>query len=108
MCLADIEFTSDDIVVVIDDLDNFAATADEDIPAKILKGCKHELARSFTMLWKRSMTSGKVPPSLKEQFITPIYKKDPKLILLTTALYLALLILSTFTRDLLEKYLFFN
>ena len=77
-CLADIEFSSEDIVDAIDELDSFAATADEDIPASILKGCKEALSIPLTMLWKWSMTNGIVPPSLKEQFITPVYKKGDK------------------------------
>ena len=39
-CLADIEFSSEDIVDhAIAELDSFSATADEDISASILKGC---------------------------------------------------------------------
>ena len=68
-CLADIEFSSVDIVVAIDELDSFVATADEDIPTSILKGCKEALSIPLTMKW--SMTNGIVPPSLKEQFINP-------------------------------------
>ena len=42
--IADINFTKEDIELAIDELDNYAATGHEDIPAKILKSCKHEIS----------------------------------------------------------------
>ena len=77
-CLTEIMFTTEDIIEAIDELESFAATADEDIPANILKGCKNALSISLTMLWKWSMTSGAIPPRLKEQLISSVYKKGAK------------------------------
>ena len=42
--IADINFTKEDIELAIDELDNYAATGHEDIPAKTLKSCKHEIS----------------------------------------------------------------
>ena len=77
-CLTDIMFTTEEMIQAIDELDSYAATADEEIPADILKGCKDALYIPLTMLWKWSMASGNLPPRLKEQFITPVYEKWAK------------------------------
>ena len=76
--IADINFTKEDIELAIDELDNYAATGHEDIPAKTLKSCKHEISVPLTILWKWSMNTGEIPQDLKAQYITPIYKKGNK------------------------------
>ena len=76
--ISNISFTRDDIIKAIDELDPYAATSHEDIPAKILKCCKQTISIPLTILWEWSMASGSIPPNLKEQFITPIYKKGNK------------------------------
>ncbi|CAL8338459.1 unnamed protein product [Boreogadus saida] len=50
--IADINFTKEDIELAIDEVDNYAATGHEDIPAKTLKSCKHEISVPLTILWK--------------------------------------------------------
>lgn len=77
-CLSDIDFDRDDIVKAIDELDTYAATSHEDIPARILKECKHPLSIPLTLLWRWSFNTGVIPSYLKDQFITPIYKKGDK------------------------------
>jgi hypothetical protein len=76
--ISSINFTKEDIVLAIDELDNYAATAHEDIPAKILKDCKHAISTPLAILWKWSMTHGAIPQELKAQYIAPIYKKGNK------------------------------
>ena len=76
--IADINFTKEDIELAIDELDNYAATGHEDIPAKTLKSCKHEISVPLTILWKWSMNTGEIPQDLKTEYITPIYKKGNK------------------------------
>ena len=44
----------------------------------ILKACKEKLSRPLMMLWEQSFAKGKIPSSLKDQFITPIFKKGSK------------------------------
>ena len=73
--LTDIEFTEENIIEAISELDPYAATPDGDIPAKILCNCKESLAKPIWMMWKKSFGLGKIPPSLKMQYITPIFKK---------------------------------
>ena len=76
--LKDLEFSVSDIVDAISELDPYAATPDGDIPARILCSCKSSLAVPLWLLWKSSFDSGKIPPDLKLQYITPLYKKGNK------------------------------
>ena len=73
-----IEFSVDDIIEAINEIDPLAATSDGDIPARIIKGCKTALAPLLLRMWSDSMNSSMIPPAYKEQFITPIHKKDCK------------------------------
>ncbi len=76
--LSDINFDIEDIEQAISELDPYSATTDGDIPAKILCSCKHSLAVPLWLLWNSSLESGRIPPDLKLQFITPLYKKGSK------------------------------
>ena len=76
--LKDIEFSVADIVEAISELDPYSATPDGDIPARILCSCKKSLAAPLWLLWKSSFDSGRIPPDLKMQYITPLFKKGNK------------------------------
>ncbi|KAL5269743.1 hypothetical protein ACHWQZ_G003270 [Mnemiopsis leidyi] len=76
--IEDIEFSTEDIMKAIDEIDTYSSTSHECIPACILKACKEPLSSPIHMLWEQSFSKGAIPQSLKEQFITPIYKKESK------------------------------
>ena len=76
--ISSIDFTEDDIISAIDEIDADSATSEGDIPARILKSCKRPLAYALLKLWKSSYEMGKIPQVYKEQFITPVYKKGNK------------------------------
>ena len=44
----------------------------------VCKACKEKLSHPLMMLWEQSFAKGKIPSSLKDQFITPIFKKGSK------------------------------
>jgi hypothetical protein len=73
--LDDISFGEEDIIRAIGELDPYSSTPDGDIPARILISCKGHLAVPLNLMWTESFNSGTIPPSLKNQYITPIYKK---------------------------------
>ena len=73
-----IQITQDDIVKAINEIDTYAATSDGDIPARILKECKNSLSVPLKMLWDWSFSTGIIPTSLKEQYITPVHKGGNK------------------------------
>ena len=76
--IQDIDFDKEDIIKAIDELDVYAATSHDDIPAKIIKYCKHSISTPLTLLWKWSMETALIPFNLKRQFVAPIYKKGDK------------------------------
>ena len=62
----------------IKELDPYSATPDGDIPAKVLVRCKETLALPIYHLWKESFETGIIPPKMKMQYITPIFKKGDR------------------------------
>ena len=76
--LDNITFTVDDIVEAIKELDPYSSTPDRDIPAKVLTKCKDSLAVPIFLLWHDSFRSGVIPPSMKTQYITPVYEKGDR------------------------------
>ena len=74
----DIYFDEEDIISAIKEIDPYAATPDGDIPAKILCSCKNNIAIPLMLMWTKSFETGIIPPALKMQFITPVYKKGNK------------------------------
>ena len=72
------DFDENDVIEAIDEVDSCSATAENDIPAKVIKSCKTSLAKAFTLLWKDSFNCSVIPKCYKEQTIAPIHKKDSK------------------------------
>ena len=76
--IQDIDFDKEDIMKAIDELeaidelDAYATTSHDDIPAKIFKDCKHSISTPLTLLWKWSMETALIPSHLKTQFVAPI------------------------------------
>ena len=50
----------------------------QDIPAKVLKECKHSLSTPLKLFWNKSFIHGKIPQWYKTQIIIPLHKKGPK------------------------------
>ena len=76
--LDSISFNADDIIEAIKELDPHSATPDGDVPAKILVKCKEALALPIFQLWESSFRTGIIPPKLKTQYITPVFKKGDR------------------------------
>ena len=76
--LTDVDFTCDDVKDAIKEIDINAACSPDDIPAKILHKCCDQLAQPIWRIWKNSLESGIIPPDLKMQYISPIFKKGDK------------------------------
>ena len=73
-----ISFGPEDIVAAIKELDPYSATPDGDIPARVLCSCREQISYPLFLLWRDSLNSGQIPPSLKHQYITPVFKKGDK------------------------------
>ena len=85
--LSDITINEENIIKAIQELDPYSSTPDGDIPALILINCNDHLAVPLKMMWAESFGNGTIPPSLKSQYITPVYRKGIAQTQQTTALY---------------------
>ena len=76
--LYDISFSISDIEEAIDEIDQYAACGDGDIPAKFLKECKSAISYPIALIWKESFAESYIPTCFKFQLITPVHKKGSK------------------------------
>ena len=89
--------TPDEIRSTINGLENNKAS---DITIKIIKRSAHVISPILSKYLNQSMTRGIFPDVLKTGKITPIYKKDDKELLRTTALFPLFQFLAKFLRKL--------
>ena len=76
--LEDISFTEEDVKKAIDSIPTSAAPGPDKLPAIILKQCKENIAYPIYKIWRKSLDTGDIPDTLKEQGIVPIFKKGNK------------------------------
>ena len=76
--LQSIDFSDDDVIAAIDEIDMNSSCADQNIPAIVLKKCKFALSHPIKLLWQDSFAVGQVPAFYKEQIVAPIFKKGSK------------------------------
>ena len=76
--LCHLEFTPNSILDALKEIKPFSASPPDCIPAYVLKQCCTSLAYPIWLLWNQSYSKGAVSPVLKNQYITPIFKKGPK------------------------------
>ncbi|MEE4246980.1 MAG: reverse transcriptase family protein [Kangiellaceae bacterium] len=72
------EFTIDDVVNVLKDLDVNKASPPSDISPFLLKNCRSVLASQLTFIFNRSVSSGTVPLQWKKANVVPIHKKGKR------------------------------
>jgi hypothetical protein len=53
-----INFTEEDIILAINDINANAASGPDEIPVSLLKNCKERLARPIFILWSHSFSGG--------------------------------------------------
>ena len=76
--LSNFEFSSEDIITAINEINENSACGENDIPAIILKKCKTTVAYPIWLIWEESLRQGYVPKPYKNQIITPVHKKASK------------------------------
>ena len=76
--LSSFEFSIDDVISAIDEINISSSCGDAHIPAIVLKNCKEILSYPIKLLWQDSFDEGIIPSFYKEQTIAPIYKKGSK------------------------------
>ena len=63
---------------LLSDLKTHKATGPDSIPAYVLKSAADQLAPILTRLYQYSLDFGKIPPTGKNAFVVPIFKKGEK------------------------------
>ena len=78
MFLTDITITESIIIDSIRELSSNSAAGPDGIPCSLLLNCAHELAPSLLILFKQSLSSGVIDPSLKRAAIVPVFKSGDR------------------------------
>ena len=76
--IEEVTFTQEDIISAIKEINNHSSSAEDDIPAIILKKCAAQLSYPILLIWRDSLESGVVPKTFKKQIITPVFKKGSR------------------------------
>ena len=76
--LTDITITESIIIDSIRELSSNSAAGPDGIPCSLLLNCAHELAPSLLILFKQSISSGVIDPSLKRAAIVPVFKSGDR------------------------------
>ena len=76
--LNDFNFSVEDIIKAIDEINVNSSGPDFSIPAPVLKNCKNVLSKPLLLLWDHSFKHGIVPTFYKHQLITPVFKKGSR------------------------------
>ena len=72
--LSNISFGSEDIENAIDELSPNSAAGPDQFPSILLKQSKSVLSTPLYFIWKKSLSTGKIPSILKTANIVPIHK----------------------------------
>ena len=73
--LSEIPISREKVIAAIDSLKEEAAPGPDEIPPKIYKELKEELAVPLVKLFSASLETGKIPDEWRDSIITPIYKQ---------------------------------
>ena len=76
--ICDINITTEKVIKAIDEIAIDSACGEEDIPAIVLKNCKHNLSYPILLIWQESFNRGYIAKQYKNQIITPVHKKSSK------------------------------
>ena len=76
--LTDFDISEEAVRKILSGLDRNKASGPDDIPPCVLVDAATELAKPISVLFNRSLKSGKIPKDWKMAHVTPIYKKGNK------------------------------
>ena len=74
----DMVFTVEDVVKAIEEVNPNASSGSDEIPIRVLKECKLNVAKPIHLIWDCSFARGEVPNLYKESIVAPIHKKGSK------------------------------
>jgi hypothetical protein len=70
-----LQFTSDEVESVLQDLDVNKGSGSDGIPPIMLKNCASAVAKPLSLLFNRSMETSVFPGRWKVSYVTPVFKK---------------------------------
>ena len=73
--ISEIDITKAKVMAAIDGLKRHAAPGPDEIPPCIFHELKEEMAEPLVKLYRKSMTTGKIPDEWREATVVPIYKQ---------------------------------
>ena len=76
--LADIKIEQETVKTIIENLKEQSACGPDGIPTRVLKELKEEVTGPLTILFQKSIDTGKIPDDWREANVTPIYKQKGK------------------------------
>jgi hypothetical protein len=76
--LSEIQFSKDDILSELKNLNTSKAPGPDGISTRVLKECRDELAEPFQVLFNQSLDTAQIPNNWKQANVVPIYKKGNK------------------------------
>ena len=76
--LDEIMITESKVLSVIESLKEDSACGPDGIPPRVIKELKRELVKPLTMLFQKSLDTGKIPDDWRQAEVTPVFKKGSK------------------------------
>ena len=74
----DLTFTANGIIKLLSNLNIRKASGSDEVSARILKECAHEVGKPLVLLFSASLEQGEIPDEWRHAIITPIYKGNNK------------------------------
>ena len=74
----DIQITESDISESIRKMSSNAGPGPDGIPSVLLKKCVGSLSLPLSLLWRKSLSTGKIPDQFKVGLIIPVFKSGPR------------------------------
>ena len=76
--LYSVNFSAEDILQIINNLDSDKADGHDEIRIKMLKICSSSVCRPLQIIYKSCLNRGKFPQEWKNSNIVPVLKKNEK------------------------------
>ena len=76
--IKDVEISIDIVKRVIDQLKEQSASGPDEIPPRVMKELRNEIAIPLSILFRHSIKTGQIPDEWRDAVVTPIFKKGKK------------------------------
>ena len=73
--IRDVQITVDTVKRAIDHLKEQSASGPDEIPPRVMKELRNEIAVPLTILFRHSIKTGEIPDEWRDAVVTPIFKQ---------------------------------